>query len=453
MAVGVVAEAARSDGRRLTTAVTPRAASTVVLLRPGPEGLEVLLTHRPASMAFAGDLHVFPGGRVDDADADPRAIKRSVITSTEAAAALGGTVEPGAALASYVAGLRELFEEAGVLLADPVPPTARLNEARGALLRGEVSLADVADSLDLRLRTDLLAPIAHWTTPPVMPRRFDTRFFAAELPEGAEPSFEVDEVIAHRWLTPAAGLEAMAAGEIGMWVPTSSTLQQLRYVAGLAEIRKRIVPGPVTAPRVIAERPGITRIVVSSAGAVPGQTVNAYLVGRRRLVLVDPGDPSDEATAAYFEAAAAIGGDIVAIAITHVDPDHAAGAEVMALQLEVPILVGPAGGRHLPYAVREVDGGDRIDDGDIALDVIGTPGPRGDHLAFAVGGDILVGDLIGPRATQAVLGPIDVAARSDSIARIAARRAAILLPGHGEPLPREALELSGGATPPDSAGS
>ncbi len=404
-------------------------------------------------MAFAGDLHVFPGGRVDEADADPRAVARSVVAPTDAATALGGNIEPAAALANYVAALRELFEEAGVLLADPLPAAADLDAARRGLLRGDVSLADVAERLDLRLRTDLLAPIGHWTTPPIMPRRFDTRFFAAELPGGAEPSFEVDEVVAHRWLAPRAALEAMFAGEIGMWVPTSATLQQLLYVSGLGEIRERIVAGPVAAPRVVAERPGITRIVVSSAGAVPGQTVNAYLVGRQRLVLVDPGDPSDSATAGYLEAAAAMGGEIVAIALTHVDPDHAAGAEVMALQLEIPIIAGPRGGRHLPYVVREVDDGDQITAGDIELDVVATPGPRDDHLAFAIGRDLLAGDLVGPRAAKAVLGKVDEAARGASIERLAARRPDRLFPGHGEPVLPDEFGLSAAATPPGSAGS
>jgi len=59
--------------------VEPRPAATVVLIRPGPHGLEVLLTHRPASMAFAGDMHVFPGGAVDPADTDPRLVARSAV--------------------------------------------------------------------------------------------------------------------------------------------------------------------------------------------------------------------------------------------------------------------------------------------------------------------------------------------------------------------------------------
>lgn len=440
----------------------PVPAATVVLMRPGPAAPEVLLTHRPTSMAFAGGLHVFPGGRVDAADADPRVFARSAISPVDAAAAMGGDVAPAAALASYVAALRELFEEAGVLLADPAPPPGRRLKARAALLSGAASFADVADELELRLRTDLLAPIGHWTTPPIMPRRFDTRFFAAELPDDAEPSFEVDEVIAHRWLTARAALAAMATGEIGMWIPTSVTLQQLEHVSGITEIRRRIVPGRVAAPRVVAEQPGITRVVVSEAGAVPGQTVNAYLVGRRRLVLIDPGDPSDEAAASILGSAAASGGKIVAIAMTHVDPDHAAGAEGMALRLEVPILVGLGGGRSLPYAVRELAGGERIDGGDVGLGVIATPGPRPDHVAYAVdagGGPpiVIAGDLVGPRADRAVLGPVNLAARTVSVARLAARRPGRVFPGHGEPLGpealAEALDVSGAATPPGSGGS
>jgi glyoxylase-like metal-dependent hydrolase (beta-lactamase superfamily II) len=192
---------------------------------------------------------------------------------------------------------------------------------------------------------------------------------------------------------------------------------------------------------------------VSTAGAVPGQTVNAYLVGRRRLVVVDPGDPSDLAADALLGAAAAAGGAIVAIALTHVDPDHAAGVQGLALRLEIPILVGPGGGRHLPFAVREIADGGRITEGDVELEAIATPGPRGDHLAFAVGGDLLVGDLVGGRADRAVLGPLDTTAWLASLERLSARQPDLLFPGHGDPLPSAALRVTSGATPPGSAGS
>ena len=439
---------------------TPRPAATVVLLRPGPGGPEVLLTRRPSTMAFAADMHVFPGGAVDPADLDPRLAARSVVSPADARAALGGDLPAGDALARYFAALRELFEEAGVLLAEPALDPAAARSAREALLGGRSTLHDLAEALDLRLRTDLLAPIGHWTTPPIMARRFDTRFFAAELPDGAEATFETDEIVDHRWETPRAALEAMAAGDVAMWVPTSATLQQLEHVSGLAEIRQRIVPGTVTAPRVIAERPGITRVVVSGAGAVPGQTVNSYLVGRRRFVLVDPGDPSDEAATAVLGAAAASGGEIVAIALTHVDPDHAGGAEGLALRLELPIYAGPGGGRPLPYDVRELADGDHITDGDVGLEVIATPGVRPDHVAYAVAADdgagsrsVLIGDLIGPQADRSVLGPVDEATRAASVDRIAALRPDRLFPGHGEPLGPDTFRVSGAATPPGSGGS
>lgn len=435
----------------------PRPAATVVLLRPGPGGPEVLLTRRPSTMAFAANMHVFPGGAVDPADRDTRLAARSAIAPDAAQAGLGGDIAPGEALARYVAGIRELFEEAGVLLAEPALDAAREMSAREALLAGRSTLADLAEAFDLRLRTDLLAPIGHWTTPPIMARRFDTRFFVAELPEKAEATFGTDEIVGHRWETPRAALDAMAAGELAMWVPTSATLQQLEHVSGLDEIRQRIAPGRVAAPRVVAERPGITRIVVSGAGAVPGQTVNTYLVGRRRGVLVDPGDPSDEAAEAALGAAATSGGEIVAIALTHVDPDHAAGAEGLALRLELPIYVGPGGGRPLPYAVRELADGAWISDGDVGLEVIATPGVRPDHVAYAVAADggspVISGDLIGPRAERAVLGPVDETARAASIDRVAALRPGVLFPGHGEPLGPKALGVSGGGTPPGSGGS
>lgn len=438
----------------------PRPAATVVLLRPGAGGPEVLLTRRPSTMAFAADMYVFPGGAVDPADEDPRLAARSVITPEGAQAGLGGDIAATEALARYVAALRELFEEAGVLLAEPAVDPATAMSAREALLAGRSTLPDLAGALDLRLRTDLLAPIGHWTTPPIMARRFDTRFFVAELPDGVEATFETDEIIGHRWETPRAALDAMAAGDLAMWVPTSATLQQLEHVSGREEVRRRIVPGPVAAPRVVAERPGITRVVVSGAGAVPGQTVNTYLVGRRRLVLIDPGDPSDEAATAILGAAAASGGEIVGIALTHVDPDHAAGAEGLALRLNVPIYAGPGGGRPLPYSVRELADGERITDGDVGLDAIATPGARPDHLAYTLAGDedgnsqsVVIGDLLGPRADKAVVGPVDEAARTASIDRLAARRPGRLFPGHGEPLGPEALEVSGGATPPGSGGS
>ena len=446
--------------------VEPRPAATVVVVRPGVDGLEVLLTHRPASMAFAGDMHAFPGGAVDAADADPRLEVRSAVSARGAFVRLGGGPEghltPERALALHVAAIRELFEEAGVLLANGPrgvwPDTDALAAARVALLAGEATLGDVADSLDLRLRTDLLAPISNWTTPPVMPRRFDTRFFVAELPPGIEPTFTTDEVLAHRWLTPTAALEAMADGEIGLWPPTSATLQQLEHVTSFAEIRERLAPGPLVAPRAVVESAVLERIVLGGAGGVPGQTVNCYLVGRQELIVVDPGDPSDAAAEAILAAAAERGGRVAAVAVTHVDPDHAAGAEPLALRLGFRVIVGPGGGRVLSHDVEEVADGQRITAGDVELTVVAAPGPRPDHVAYLIGADaagngpdFLVGDLVGGRGSRAVFGPSDGEAWQRSLVRLAGIGPRRVFPGHGEPL--DPAVLSAAARPPGSGGS
>ena len=152
-----------------------RPAATVVLLRDGAAGLEVLLMRRPDTMAFAPGMHVFPGGRVDPA--------------TDSLPTVIGTLPDGSwapeplARAIAVAAIRETFEEAGVLLAvtdgrhpsqDPAgwPPTAAPASATGPSRAGP-------HRRHLHVDTDLFAPWAHWITPEVESRRYDTRFFLA----------------------------------------------------------------------------------------------------------------------------------------------------------------------------------------------------------------------------------------------------------------------------------
>ncbi len=414
--------------------VEPQLAATVVLVRAGRRGPEVLLTRRPASMAFAPDMHVFPGGRVDAADADPDLLARSVVTPAEAARGLGGDLEPVTALAAYVAAIRELFEEAGVLLADlagdaegsgdaaGTPAHSRtVSLARSALVGGEATFAELAIELGLRLRTDLLVPLSRWVTPPVLPRRFDARFFAAELPAGARVSFEGGEVVSHAWRTPTAGLAAMASGEIGMWLPTSATLQQLEHATSVAEMRARLPPGDLGAIEVEAVSPEVTRIVMPAGGGVAGQPVCAYLVGHRRHLLIDPGDPTGPALDRTLELAVARGGSIEAIMLTHVDPDHAGGAEALAEMLGIPVLTGPGGGLALPSTVREMADLETLDLGDVALRAVHSPGPRPDHLCFLVGDGgafVISGDLDGRRGARAIVGPTDEPAAAASRERL-----------------------------------
>ena len=117
---------------------------------------------------------------------------------------------------------------------------------------------------------------------------------------------------------------------------------------------------------------------------------------------MDPGDPTGPATDRAIEIAAAPGGSIEAVALTHVDPDHAAGAEAVAWRLKIPVVAGPGAGRPLPYAIQELGDGELLGFGDVTIRAVHTPGPRPEHLAFVMGDGewVVAGDLDGVRGER-----------------------------------------------------
>lgn len=392
----------------------------MVLLRAGVDGLEALLTHRPDSMSFAPDVHVFPGGRVDEVDLDPDVQARSVVAADEAKDALGGDLPPVDALGASIAAIREAFEEVGILLADSSRP-GDLVDARHRLLRSASAWPSIVDEFDLTLRTDLLVPLSRWVTPPTLPRRFDTRFFAAAAPDGVEASLLGGEVAAHGWHRPKAALDAMAFGDLQMWLPTSTTLTQLMYADSIDDVRDRLTPGPLAGIEVEEIAAEIIRIRMPAGGGVAGQPIDAYLVGRERFVLIDPGDPTGPGLDRAVEEATRRGGKIEAIALTCAEPDHAGGAESLREQLGIEVLVGPGGGNHLPYLVRQLDDGANLEEGDVPMRLVWTPGLEWASSAFVVGkGQFAVtGDLDGERGARSIFGPIDEERWQASVAHLA----------------------------------
>lgn len=170
----------------------PRRASTVMLVRDGSAGVEVFLLRRVAQMAFAPNMMVFPGGGVDPRDSEP-ALPWAGPAPTEWAERLRCTeVEARTFVAAAV---REVFEECGVLLASPSSsgPLAavddpRWRDIRDGLVAHRLSLTEVLVAERLFMRTDLLVAKAHWLTPVFEPRRFDTWFFAAQMPGARSPT-------------------------------------------------------------------------------------------------------------------------------------------------------------------------------------------------------------------------------------------------------------------------
>ncbi|ASU81894.1 NUDIX domain-containing protein [Nocardiopsis gilva YIM 90087] len=224
----------------------PRPAATVMLLREGPSpapgsrvgrgDLQVYLLRRASSMPFAPGAYVFPGGGVDERDADPRAGSTDVgwagPTPRAWAERLGAT-EP-LARALVCAAVRETFEESGVLLAgtsaDDVVADTRDDgwEAdRQALIDRSLSFAEFLDKRRLVLRSDLLRAWSQWITPKVEPRRYDTRFFAAALPEGQQTRDVGGEADRVAWMRPADAVAGWERGELRMLPPTVSTCKDL----------------------------------------------------------------------------------------------------------------------------------------------------------------------------------------------------------------------------------
>lgn len=211
------------------TPAQPRDAASVVLVRDGSAGPEVFLLRRVRGMAFAGGMTVFPGGGVDSRDAD------ATVAWTGPAPQAWASVfqcDVGLARALVCAAVRETFEESGVLLAgaDPdsvVADTSAFADARRALVDRELSLAEFLARHDLVVRADLLRPWANWLTPREELRRYDTRFFLAELPAGQRADGVTTEADHAGWQRPADALDDWRAGRRGLLPPTWMTLSDL----------------------------------------------------------------------------------------------------------------------------------------------------------------------------------------------------------------------------------
>ncbi|MBP2340303.1 8-oxo-dGTP pyrophosphatase MutT (NUDIX family) [Saccharothrix coeruleofusca] len=220
------------------TPVKPRDAATVLLVRDAAEGVEVFLQRRVAGMAFAGGMTVFPGGGVDRRDADTGVAWAGPPPSWWAERF---ACSPELARALVCAAVRETFEESGVLLAGPsettvVADTAPYAAARRALVDREVSLAGFLASSGLVLRADLLRPWANWVTPAEEPRRYDTRFFAALLPEGQRADAVTTEASDAVWQRPADALADWRAGRRLLLPPTWVALAELAELGAAAEV-------------------------------------------------------------------------------------------------------------------------------------------------------------------------------------------------------------------------
>jgi len=228
-------------------AVIPKKATTVILLREKePKGFEVFLLKRHEKSSFMGGNFVYPGGRVDRNDGSLEICSFCQgITPEEVHQMFGGLLPPDESLAHWVAGIRELFEEAGVLLAydrsgnpfhlkNPAERKKFLNY-RNLLQKDQLTICQLAQEEKLLLALDQLHYYAHWITPEARSERFDTRFFLACHPVGQEASYDQKETTAGAWLTPKEALEENLRGEVILSPPTLKTLEDLSRFKNIDE--------------------------------------------------------------------------------------------------------------------------------------------------------------------------------------------------------------------------
>ncbi len=223
------------------TPAVPVPAATVVMLQERQQ-LELFMVIRHHQIDFASGALVFPGGKVDKADFDPALASRLQAAHTDS------TMR-----AMQVAAIRESFEECGVLLARADDSDqlidgkriAALEPYRKALNDGELTITEFLTKERLNLACDQLYHFAHWITPPMVPRRFDTHFFIAVAPEDHLAAHDGYENVDSVWITAADAVEAARTGTRTIIFPTLRNLERLAKFSSAGDAMENCRTQPV----------------------------------------------------------------------------------------------------------------------------------------------------------------------------------------------------------------
>jgi len=468
-----------APGVHYQPAAGARAAASLLLVRDGSAGLEVLMIRRAER---AGDQRsgaaVFPGGVLDARDAE--AYAHCLGNDDAAWSQRLGVASRGQDY--LVAAVRETFEEVGLLLArhadGRTPDLAALRPWRDRLQDGSASAADFCAAEGLQFDLRGLVYMAHWLTPPGAPKRFDTRFFICHAPADQVAQADLGEAVELMWLTPPQALErergltllpvtrrtlqdlgrhrsaaeAMAwaqnLGSVPLIMPRrAASAKGLRVVLPdelpYAEVGKLDPEGQgtahadIVAGRAVRLSPRIVRVTAPNPGAMTGPGTNTYLVGEGdHWTVIDPGPADAQHVQAILAAAP---GRIVQILVTHTHKDHSPGAVPLAAATGAPVL-----GRRTAHPMwqddsfapaRELQGGERLELGPGAtLEVIHTPGHASNHLCYLLLEEDLLftGDHV-MQGSTVVINPPDgnMSAYLASLQSLQTRGLQWLAPGHG----------------------
>lgn len=407
-----------------------RPAAAVILWREGPEGREVFWVRRGDGLRFAGGFHAFPGGRVDDDDAR---VPVPGLAGEEAA--------------HVAAACRELFEEAGVLLArgaERIPDAAR-DEARRALLDGRVGFAEILFQHALALDPSLLEPAGRWVTPEAFPVRFDARFYLARLPAGQEAVVWPGELAGGEFVPTGRALEAWSRGDALLHPPNWWGITAVARAAPPAALDLLRNPPPDI---LVEFQRGVVLCAERTPTLPPATHTNCWILDLAPspgVAVVDPGSGAPEDVARrdrILAILAAEGRPAREVWLTHHHVDHVGGVAGLAAR-GLPV-------RAHPETARLVPGGEAflpVADGELLHGrwrALFTPGHAPGHLCFLDErtGALVAGDMVSTLSTVVIDPPEgDMGLYLASLERLRTLGARTLYPAHGSPAPSAVAKL------------
>ena len=377
---------------------TPKDAAAVILLREdgGGDGEPLVFWGRRSSrMAYLPGFYAFPGGQLDESDAE-----------VEVAGAADAETARMTACAA-----RELFEEVGVLAARGAETLTKgqLASVLDDLTSGRMSFAELLRHYGLRLDASDFRFAGRWVTPPFSPRRFDTLFFVVRCPRKQEPRPVTEEFDAGEWATPSDALSRWSRAEALAVPPVVHALRSLAGGTGEGLFERFLsIPQAHRAPvRRIEFLPGFTCFPVRTPTKPPATTTNCYIVGTGEFVVIDPASPYEDEQAALSEFVRELlegGRRLREIILTHLHPDHVGGVGALRESLggRLPVAAHKLTADALGSVVRVdrfIEDGELIEltgDPVIALRAMHTPGHARGHLSFYEEsyGALLTGDNI-----------------------------------------------------------
>jgi glyoxylase-like metal-dependent hydrolase (beta-lactamase superfamily II)/8-oxo-dGTP pyrophosphatase MutT (NUDIX family) len=405
----------------------------MILLRDA-EDPRVFLVKRARTLAFMANYYAFPGGQRDPADAETPVLNGE-----------GNDDE------MRVAAVRELFEETGVLVAKGVEHLApeKLIALRQELISEQASFKDLLAREGLAIDAGLLVEAPRWVTPAHSPRRYNTRFYSAWLPEGQETEVIPGELEKGEWLRPKEALQRWIDGDCIIVTPIVFALKALADGVDNFTGRMRKVPQEELdhLESRIEMCYGFFLCPLRTPTLPPATHTNCYLVGGDELVIIDPGSPypdQQEILDAAIGRFLAQGRTLREIIITHLHLDHIGGVMHLSDKFKLPV----AAHRLTAEAIKNEVRVDRlIEDGELIelnesstgiawrLRAIWTPGHARGHLSLYEErtGVLLTGDCVVGFGTVVIAPPEgDMRAYLDSLRKfLDLPRLTALMPGHG----------------------